>query len=332
MKAMILKKAKPVDDNPLEPVELPDPEPGPEEIRVKVKVCAVCHTDLHTVVGELDPPLKPVIPGHQIVGRVDKTGTGADRFELGDRVGMAWLYKTCGKCRFCGMGMENLCPDAMFTGYHANGGYAEYTVVHQDFAYAVPDLFDDREAAPLLCAGIIGYRSLVVSGARPGDRLGLYGFGAAAHIVIQIAKKRGMEVFVFSRGDEHLKLAKELGAAWTGHTNDKPPAKLHSSIIFAPAGEIVPRALDCLDKGGTLALGGIYMSPIPELDYTRHLYDEKVLRSVTASTRRDGEQLLEEAADIPIRTRTQSFALAEAGEALKLLKSGGVNGAAVIEL
>jgi propanol-preferring alcohol dehydrogenase len=332
MKVMLLKKAKPVDEKPLELMELPDPVPGPKEIRVKVRACGVCHTDLHTVVGELIPPRLPVIPGHQVVGVVDRLGAGAKRFKAGDRVGMAWLHRTCGRCRFCRNDQENLCADAAFTGYHAHGGYAEYTVVHEDFAYPIPDVFEDREAAPLLCAGIIGYRSLVLSRAQPGCRLGLYGFGAAAHIVIQIAVHRGMEVYVFSRGERHLELARELGAAWTGHTGDTPPGKMESAIIFAPAGSIVPEALKRLDKGGTLALGGIFMSAIPELDYTEHLYDEKVLRSVTASTRRDGEELLREAAGIPIRTRTQAFTLAEANEALRRLKAGKINGEAVLVL
>ncbi|MFH1998180.1 MAG: zinc-dependent alcohol dehydrogenase family protein [Planctomycetota bacterium] len=330
MKAMLLRRAGPIESRPLEGVDLPIPSPGPGEIRIKVRACGVCHTDLHTVVGELDPPLKPVVPGHQIVGIVDELGPETRRFREGERVGMAWLYKTCRTCAFCRRDQENLCVDAEFTGYHAHGGYAEYTVVHEDYAYAIPELFTDEEAAPLLCAGIIGYRSLILSRARPGDRLGLYGFGAAAHIVIQIARHRGMEVFVFSRGNRHLEMARDLGAAWTGHTGEMPPAKINSSIIFAPAGSIVPEALKHLDKGGTLALGGIYMSPIPTLDYQEHLYDEKTVRSVTASTRRDGEELLKVAAEIPIRTRTQAFPLREANEALHRLKMGKINGEAVL--
>lgn len=330
MKAMLLKKPKSLDRGPLEFVEMHDPEPKENEIRVKVSVCGVCHTDLHTVVGELCSPLKKVIPGHQVVGTVDRMGSGAKRFKEGDRVGIAWLHQTCRECEFCRRDKENLCPDAEFTGFHVHGGFAEYTVVHEEFAYPIPDVFEDLEAAPLLCAGIIGYRSLVLSGARPGDRLGLYGFGAAAHIVIQIAKYQGMEVFVFSRGEHHLEMARELGASWTGKAGDRPPDKLHSSIIFAPAGPIVPEALKWLEKGGTLALGGIYMSPVPELDYTEHLYDEKVLRSVTASTRLDGEELLRIAAEIPVKTRTQPFKLEEANKALQQLDKGGINGAAVL--
>jgi len=213
MKAMILKEAKLVEENPLQLVELPDPEPGENEIRLRVLVCGVCHTDLHTVEGELIPPLIPVIPGHQVVGIVDKTGFGANRFKVGDRVGMAWLNKTCGECSFCINGKENLCPDSNYTGFHANGGYAEFAVAHEDFAYLIPSCFKPEDAAPLLCAGIIGYRSLRLSRAEEGGILGLYGFGAAAHIVIQIAIHRKMKVFVFSRGENHLKLARELGAA-----------------------------------------------------------------------------------------------------------------------
>lgn len=332
MKALLLKEPKPVEENPLEAVELPEPEPGPRELRVKVKVCGVCHTDLHTVVGEIHPKLMPVVPGHQVVGIVDKLGPGAKRFSIGERVGMAWLHRTCGNCRYCKAEMENLCTDALFTGFHAHGGFAQYTKVHEEFAYAIPEVFDDTEAAPLLCAGIIGYRSLRLSQAERGDRLGLYGFGAAAHIVIQIAKHRGMEVFVFSRGERHLDLARRLGADWTGRTGDRPPGKMQSAILFAPAGPIVPEALKWLDKGGTLALGGIYMSTIPELDYTEHLYDEKVLRSVTASTRLDGEELLKAAAAIPVRTRTEAFPLAEANRALQLLKRGEINGEAVLDV
>ncbi len=332
MRAMLLEGAAPPEENPLKLTELPDPEPGPEEVRVKIRVCGVCHTDLHIVTGELDPPKKPVVPGHQIIGHIDRLGPGADRFAPGDRVGMAWLHKTCRTCRFCAGGMENLCSDAAFTGFHVHGGFAEYTVVHQDFAYPIPEVFEDREAAPLLCAGIIGYRSLGLSGAQPGDRLGLFGFGAAAHIVIQIAKHRGMEVFVFSRGAHHLELARRLGADWTGHTGDAPPAPIHSGIGIAPAGGSGPEALKRLEKGGTLVLGGIHMSPIPELDYTEHLYDEKVLRSVTASTRQDGEELLQAAAEIPIRTRTETFPLDEANRVLFRLKRGEINGAAVLAI
>jgi propanol-preferring alcohol dehydrogenase len=332
MKGMILNSPKPVADSPLKYAEIPDPAPGPGQVRVKVHICGVCHTDLHTVEGELIPPKYPVIPGHQVVGVVDQLGEGVTRWKIGDRVGLAWLHHTCGSCEYCRRGQENLCENIQFTGFHVNGGYTQYTTVHQDFAYPIPKNFNDREAAPLLCAGIIGFRSLRLSGVQPGQRLGLYGFGAAAHICIQIARFWGCEVYVFTRSAEHRKLALDLGATWVGNAKDAPPKLLHSSIIFAPAGWLVPEALRVLDKGGTVALGGIYMSPIPELDYTVHLYDEKVLRSVANSSRQDGEDLLRIAAEIPIKTHTEVFPLKEANLVLQKLKTGEIEGAAVLEV
>ena len=332
MNCMILTSPKPVADSPLEWTEIPDPIPGPGQVRVRVRVCGVCHTDLHTVEGELVPPAYPVIPGHQVVGEVDKLGDGVTRWKISDRVGMAWLHRACGHCEYCIRGQENLCQHIEFTGFHVNGGYAQYAMVHQDFAYAIPEGFSDREAAPLLCAGIIGFRSLRLSGIQPGQRLGLYGFGAAAHICIQIARFWGCEIYVFTRSEEHRKLALDLGAMWVGEAKDTPPKLLHSSIIFAPAGWLVPEALRVLDKGGTVALGGIYMSAVPELDYTKHLYDEKILRSVANSTRQDGEDLLKIAAEIPIKTQTEIFPLEEANRVLQRLKTGEINGAAVLEV
>jgi propanol-preferring alcohol dehydrogenase len=332
MKAMVLKKAQPISNNPLELEEVPEPIPGPGEIRVKVHACGICHTDLHTVEGDLPLPKLPLIPGHQVVGTVDQLGQGVKRFKTGDRVGMAWLHSACSSCNFCGREHENLCDAARFTGYHVNGGYAEYTLIPEEFAYSIPETFSDEEAAPLLCAGIIGYRALRLSEVRPGERLGLYGFGASAHITIQIARHLGCEVYVFSRGEEHLKLARELGAAWTGRAEDTPPSKLHSAIIFAPAGPLVPEALRVLEKGGTLSLAGITMTPIPELNYTKHLYYEKTVRSVANSTRKDGEELLKYASKIPIRTKTQIFSLHEANLALNHLKQGKINGAGVLRI
>ena len=332
MKCMILNSPKPVADSPLKGAEIPDPIPGPGQVRVRVRMCGVCHTDLHTVEGELIPPKYPVIPGHQVVGEVDKLGDEITRWKIGDRVGLAWLHQACGYCEYCVRGQENLCKNIRFTGFHVNGGYAEYTTVHQDFAYAIPKNFSDREAAPLLCAGIIGFRSLRLSGIRPGQRLGLYGFGAAAHICIQIAKYWGCEVYVFTRSEEHREMALDLGASWVGNAKDTPSKLLHSSIIFAPAGWLVPEALRVLEKGGTVALGGIYMSPIPELDYTKHLYDEKVLRSVTNSTKQDGDDLLNIAVEIPIKTQTEVFPLSEANQVLQRLKVGEITGAAVLEI
>jgi len=332
MKAMVLEKAMAVEENPLEYMDVSTPEPGPGEILVRVHACGICRTDLHTVEGEIRPTRMPVIPGHQVIGTVAARGPEAKRFREGDRVGMAWLHRTCGRCPFCLAGKENLCEKAQFTGFDADGGFAEYTKIHEDFAYPIPGVLTDLGAAPLLCAGIIGYRALRLSEIKTGQRLGLYGFGAAAHIAVQMAVHRGCEVYVFTRGASHRALALRLGAYWAGPPDDQPPAKMHSVVIFAPAGDLVPLALTRLEKGGTLALGGIYMTTIPALDYRKHLYDERTIRSVTASTRRDGIELLEAAAEIPIRTETQSFPLKEANGALQLLKAGKINGAAVLKV
>jgi len=332
MQAMILEEPAPIETEPLKLVEIPIPEPGHFDIRVRIKVCGICHTDLHEIEGELPLVKKPIVPGHQIVGVVEKIGERVTRFKQGDRVGMAWLYSTCRKCLFCKSDRENLCPDAQFTGYHVNGGYTQYTIVSEDFAYSIPKVFNDREASPLLCAGIIGFRALRQSVIKPNQRLGLYGFGASAHIAIQVAVFWRCKVYVFTRSKEHQKLAMKLGAVWTGDATDKPPEKQDSAVIFAPAGKIVPNALANLEKGGTLALAGIYMTAIPELDYTKHLYYEKTLRSVTASTRKDGEDLLDIAAQIPIRPKTTLFPLKDANRVLKLLKDRKINGAGVLEI
>ncbi len=332
MKAMLLKEFAPITENPLELVDLPIPEPGPEDILIRNKVCGVCHTDLHTVEGELPGIKLPIIPGHQVVGTVENGGENTSRFKKGDRAGIAWLYSACGQCGYCERGNENLCASARFTGYHVNGGYAEYMVVPEQFAYTIPDIFSDAEAAPLLCGGIIGYRALRLSEIKPGQRLGLYGFGASAHVAIQVAVHWGCEVYVFTRSEEHRELAEKLGAVWTGTSKDEPPTKMDSSIIFAPAGELVPDALRVLDKGGTVALAGIYMTPIPEMDYIKYLYHERTLRSVANATRKDGEELLRIAAEIPIRTTTQSFPLEEANKVLQLLKAGKISGAAILEI
>lgn len=294
--------------------------------------CGLCHTDLHIIEGELIPHKTPLTPGHQVVGEVEALGEGAGRFGVGDRVGMAWLHHACGKCEFCLVGKENLCESALFTGYDVDGGYAQYTLAYEDFAYAIPADFPDTQAAPLMCAGVIGYRALRLAEVPDGGRLGLYGFGASAHIVIQIAVHLGYRVYVYSRSKEHRMLARELGAVWAGSAQEGAPERLHSAIIFAPAGNLVPPALEGLEKGGTLALAGIYMTPIPELDYTRHLYHEKTLRSVANSTRKDAEELLELAAKIPIRTQVQVYPLDRANEALSLLKAGKIQGAGVLEI
>jgi len=329
---MILKRFVPIDQNPLELVDLPTPEPDSEQILLRLKVCGVCHTDLHTIEGELPEVKLPIIPGHQVVGVVEKLGKNTSRFKEGDRLGVAWLYSACGKCAFCQRENENLCETARFTGYHVNGGYAEYIVVPEKFVYSIPEIFSDEEAAPLLCAGIIGYRALRLSEIKPGQRLGLYGFGASAHVAIQVAVHWGFKVYVFTRSEEHRNLAHKLGAVWTGTSRDVPPTKMNSSIIFAPAGELVLDGLRVLDKGGTLALAGIYMTPIPEMDYVKYLYHERTLRSVANATRQDGDELLRIAAEIPIRTTTQVFPLEEANKVLELLKAGKISGAAVLRI
>ncbi|MGQ9710739.1 MAG: zinc-dependent alcohol dehydrogenase family protein [Anaerolineae bacterium] len=332
MKAMVLHSPRPAEEAPLEMRDLPLPEPGAEEIRLRIRACGVCHTDLHTVEGDLPLPKLPVVPGHQVVGMVDAIGEKVHRFTVGQRVGVPWLYRTCGTCAFCRRGMENLCRQARFTGLHADGGYAEAMVVHQDFAYPIPEIFSDENAAPLLCAGIIGYRALRLSGVRPGERLGMWGFGASAHITLQIAQHWGCEVYVFTRGERHRHLARELGAAWVGSAKDDPPAPVHGGIIFAPAGGLVPEALRVLERGGTLALAGVTMTPIPELDYDRLLYWERAVRSVANFTRQDAEEFLQLAAQVPVRTTVQTFPLEAANEALLALKEGRINGAGVLVL
>ncbi|RMH36385.1 MAG: zinc-binding alcohol dehydrogenase family protein [Nitrospirae bacterium] len=332
MKAMVLERDAQITANPLKLMEMPVPEPGPGHVRVRVRVCGICRTDLHIVEGELPPATRPIIPGHQAVGVVDCVGPGVQQVRVGDRVGIAWLQQTCGQCEFCRTGRENLCERATFSGYHVHGGYADYALVSERFAYPIPDIFSDEEAAPLLCAGIIGYRALRRSHIQPGQRLGLYGFGASAHIAIQIARHWGCAVYVCSLREEHRQLAKQLGAVWVGGASEAPPEKLHGAILFAPAGELVPPALEALEKGGTLALAGIYMTPIPPLEYTRHLFFERTLQSVTANTRQDGLDLLREAAAIPIHPTTQVFPLEEANTALQRLKDGTIQGAGVLKI
>ncbi len=318
--------------SPLQLREMPAPDPGPGQVRVKVRVCGVCRTDLHIVEGDLPLVKRPIIPGHETVGMVDKIGAGVRSVKEGDRVGIAWLQGTCGRCEFCRSGRENLCAKAVFSGYHVDGGYAEYALISEAFVYPIPPVFSDDEAAPLLCAGIIGYRALRLSGVQPGQRLGMYGFGASAHVTIQVARHWGCSVYVCSLREEHRALARELGAAWVGGATDQPPDKLHGAIVFAPAGEIVIPALRALELGGTVALAGIHMSPIPAIDYDRDLFGERTIRSVTANTRQDGLDLLREAAAIPIRSRTQRFTLEDANQALQQLKAGRIQGAAVLNI
>jgi propanol-preferring alcohol dehydrogenase len=353
MRAMLLRQPKPIEERPLELAELERPQPGPGEILIAVHACGVCHTDLHVSEGELPPHKSPVVPGHQIVGVVAELGEGVTEHAVGDRVGVPWLHWTDGTCRYCRRGDENLCDAARFTGWDVDGGFAEFVVAPAAFSYALHQDLSDLAAAPLLCAGIIGYRSLRVSGLVPwghgkeaaggppgpgaaaGRRLGLYGFGAAAHICLQIARYWGAEVYAFTRGEEHRRLALELGAVWAGESGeqpgDDPRVKLDAAIDFAPAGELVIDALRVLDKGGTIAMGGIYSSPVPAIDYPL-LYGERVVRSVTNSTRRDAADLLHLAAAIPISAEIQVFALEQANDALIALKHDGIRGAAVLKV
>jgi propanol-preferring alcohol dehydrogenase len=326
---MQLERPAAIGESPLKAVERPVPEPEPGALLVRVSACGICRTDLHIVEGELPLVRSPIVLGHQVVGRVERVGAGVTRARVGDRVGIAWLRWTCGACGFCRSDRENLCERARFTGYHADGGYAEYAVVPADFAYPIPETFSDAEAAPLLCAGIIGYRALRLAEVPDGGTLGIYGFGSSAHITLQVARSRGAEVFVCTREASHRALALSLGAAWAGNVADAMPRPAAGIIVFAPAGEIVPIALANLAPGGTLALAGIYMTPLPSMDYAR-VYGERTIRSVTANTRADGQELLAAAARIPIRPAVTTFALADANRALQLLKRGDIRGSGVL--
>jgi alcohol dehydrogenase, propanol-preferring len=330
MQAMILRSQGPITSRPLERVELPDPEPRPGEIRIRIRASAICRTDLHVIEGDLTPHRLPIVPGHQAVGTVDRRGPGSRRFRVGDRVGIAWLRETCGVCEFCRAGAENLCEASRYTGYDADGGYAELAVVDEAFAYPMPTGFEDIEAAPLLCAGIIGYRALRRTELTPGGRLGLYGFGSSAHVVIQIARYRQIDVFVATRAAGHRDLARCLGAAWTGGVTDTMPAALDAAIVFAPAGEIVPLALRAVRKGGVVVLAGIHMRTIPAMEYEPHLFHEKTLRSVEANTRQDGEDLLREASAAGVRPSVTTFPLEAANDALVALKADRLNGTGVL--
>ncbi len=332
MKAMVLKEISPIENEPLKMEELPDPIPGPKQILVRISACGICHTELDEIEGRLSPKV-PMVLGHQIVGRVEAMGTGATRFSPGDRVGIAWINSACGKCHFCKEGHENLCLEFRGTGCHVPGGYAEYTVVSEDFAYLIPEKFSDAGAAPLLCAGAVGYRDLILSGIRKGQTLGLFGFGASAHIVLQVANHWGCEVFVFTRGGEHRTLAKKLGASWAGKSEDEPPKKLRCAIDFTPVGETVPYALRVLEKGGRLVIAVIRKrNPIPPLDYAHLLWDEKEMKSVANITRKDAQEFLPLAAEIPIIPQVQEFRLEEANHALILLKQGKIQGAGVLKM
>jgi propanol-preferring alcohol dehydrogenase len=316
----------------LERVERAVPTCAPDEVLVKVEVCGVCRTDLHLADGDLAPRAPATVPGHEVVGEVVDRGADATRFASGDRVGIAWLRRTCGRCRACRSGQENLCRASEYTGWDADGGFAEYAVVPEAFAYRLPDGYSGPDAAPLLCSGIIGYRALRRAVVPPGGRLGLYGFGASAHLTAQIAVAQGAEVHVLTRGEDARRLALELGAASAGDAYDAPPVPLDSAILFAPVGDLVLPALEALDQGGTLAVAGIHLSDIPVLDYQRHLFRERTLTSVTANTRRDGEELLAIAGALDIRPRATVYPFEEADRALDDLARGDVAGAAVLQV
>ncbi len=330
MHAWVVDHPGPIDTSPLRRIERELPTPGPGQVRLHVRTCGVCRTDLHLAEGDLAPTQPQVVPGHEVVGIVDELGPGCTRFTEGTRVGVPWLAHTCGACRFCTAGRENLCLAPRFTGWDLDGGYAEYVVVDEAYAYAIPERFSDEEAAPLLCAGIIGYRALRRSQLPPGGRLGIYGFGGSAHLAAQIALAEGARVHVLTRSPEARELALRLGAASAGDAGDPPPEPLDAAILFAPVGTLVLPALEALDRGGTLAIAGIHLSDVPALDYQRHLFEERTLCSVTANTRLDGVEFLEAAARIPIRVSAVPYDMDRANRALVDLAHDRVDGAAVL--
>ncbi len=332
MRAMVLAKPGPVDSRPLELRDVPVPQPGAGEVLIRVAACGVCRTDIHVVEGELSEPTLPLVPGHQIAGTVAALGDGVGDFSIGDRVGVPWLGGTDGTCPYCRAGHENLCDRPTFTGYQRDGGYAEFVVARADFAVRLPDEYPDVQAAPLLCAGLIGHRALRLAEVEPlqgPGRLGLYGFGSSAHIVIQVARYLGHEVYAYTRGERGAAFARELGATWAGSGEEAPPVALDSAIIFAPVGWLVPRALRAVRKGGVVVCAGIHMSPIPEFDYDL-LWGERIVRSVANLTRADGVEFLELAPRIPIRVETKTFPLEDANEVFVTMKSGNLRGAAVL--
>jgi alcohol dehydrogenase, propanol-preferring len=332
MRAWVVDRPGSVDGHPLRLVERPVPQPGPGQVRVRLSVCGVCRTDLHLAEGDLAPRRPQVVPGHEAVGTVDRVGDAVARRAVGDRVGVPWLAHTCGACAFCRSGRENLCVDPRFTGWDVDGGYAEYLVADEAYVYALPEAFDDLTAAPLLCAGIIGYRALRLSGCPAGGRLGIYGFGASAHLTAQVAIAEGTRVHVLTRAAEARALALELGAASAAGAADTPPEPLDAAILFAPVGTLVPPALAALDRGGTLAVAGIHLTDIPPLDYARHLFQERVLRSVTANTRDDGRELLAAAARIGVRVAATAYPFGQADQALRDVARDRITGVAVLEV
>jgi propanol-preferring alcohol dehydrogenase len=327
MRAMVLEKPK----EPLQLQEWDIPSPGAGQVLLRVSACGICRTDLHIVDGELTQPKLPLVPGHQIVGRVEAVGSGVQQFKVGDRVGVPWLGKTCQHCRYCLKGQENLCDNALFTGYQIDGGYAEYAIAHEQFCFSIPDDYGDLQAAPLLCAGLIGYRALRMAG--DAEKIGFYGFGAAAHILIQVARHQGRRVYGFTRAGDTTgqEFALSLGAVWAGASEEKPPEELDAAIIFAPVGSLVPAALRAIAKGGTVVCAGIHMSDIPSFPY-EILWGERMVRSVANLTRQDGEEFLAIAPQVPVQTEVQTFPLEQANQALAALRSGQITGAAVLTL
>jgi len=329
VRAQVLHAAGPVDAAPLHLEDRPPPEPGPGVARVRVHACGCCRTDLHVVTGDLDLPVLPIVPGHQVVGDVDALGPGCTRLHVGQRVGVAWLHHTCGVCEYCRRGEENLCESARFTGWTADGGYADLVTVPEDFAVQLPDRLDDLEAAPLLCAGVIGYRALRRAEVQPGERVALLGFGASAHLVLQVLAYWGCETVVLTRGEEHRQLARDLGATWVGRAAELPPVPCDRAVVFAPAGELVPVALQVVRPGGTVSLAGIHMSDLPSFPYSL-LWRERTLRSVANMTRRDAEEFMALAADADVRAEVVTYPLEEAGAALAAIAGDAVRGAAVL--
>ena len=329
MKAIVLEKQQYLEENPLRFKDVPTPEPKDDEIRININICGACRTDLHIVEGELPAHKMPVIIGHQIVGRVDKLGKSVSKWKLGDRVGVPWLYKTCGKCKYCKSGKENLCDNAMFTGYDANGGFAQYTVISQDFVYQLPENYSDLEVAPLLCAGVIGYQAFQATGLKNEGRLGLFGFGSSAHIIIQVAIHLGLEVYVVSRTQKELDLAKNLGAKWVGHINDDMETVLDAGIVFAPSGELLVKSLEKLDKGGRIVSAGIYTTPLPGFDYSL-IYPEKCLTSIAHTTRQNVSSFLKVASEFKIKTQINKYELKDAQLALLNIKNSKISGSTVL--
>ncbi len=332
MRAWSVEAPAPIASGPVSMTLRELPQPGSGEVRIRVRACGVCRTDLHLAEGDLAPRRPGVVPGHQAVGVVDRNGPEAGRFTPGDRVGVAWLRRTCGRCRWCRSGAENLCPRSEYTGWDADGGFAEYVVAPEAYVHRLPEGYDDVHAAPLLCAGIIGYRALARAALPPGGRLGLYGFGSSAHLTAQVARAAGAELFVMTRGARNRTLAEEVGASFVGGATARPPVPLDSAIVFAPAGELVPVALEALERGGTLALAGIHMTDVPPLDYQRHLFGERDLRTVTSNTRRDADELLRLADRLPLQVHATAYPFDRTDRALADLAAGTVSGSLVVTL